>query len=92
MRQILTHRKTHTADGMHEEECPTNVADSENIQQLDIRVVRVDTALRGNEGTIVADPSSVGHSMSERRGCARITRRDDHRMERYCGVSVCFYY
>lgn len=36
---------THRADGMHEEECPTNVADSENIQQLDIRVVRVDTAM-----------------------------------------------
>jgi hypothetical protein len=39
----------HTVDGMHEEECPINVAesrDSENIQQLDIRVVRVDTALK----------------------------------------------
>jgi len=58
-------------DGMHEEECPINVAesrDSENIQQLDIRVVRVDTALRGNEGTIIADPSSVGHSMSREAG------------------------
>lgn len=32
-------------------------SDSGNIQQLDIRVVRVDTALRGNEGTITADPS-----------------------------------
>lgn len=45
---------THRADGMHEEECPTNVADSENIQQLDIRLVKSRYCIKRQWGN---DPS-----------------------------------